>query len=328
MHHDTVSHWSTDEIDPNERFAYWREALSANLIGVTPEAPSDHRRQFAGSLSRIPIADTAVMQLRMDISKLRTNRTATDIRNTPGDGLFLFRTIDNPVNFLFPERDGFVAHPGTTTIGGLDRERISVAEESVAHRIEVLRLPAAAFRGIMDNPECLDPRPVAEASGADALLHTFFQSFMRELPRLDGHDRVSALATLTNLTIAALRPDRRGEEPQRDAIRAARLRSAHDYIARHAADPALAPDTVAAALGMSTRQLHGLFETSAKSFSRHLAAERVDRAVRALTFDPSRSITEIAFACGFESLPTFYRAFRTIVGMTPTELRISATAAG
>ncbi len=90
---------------------------------------------------------------------------------------------------------------------------------------------------------------------------------------------------------------------------------------------ALTPEPIASALGMSTRQLHGLFEMSAKSFARHLTAERVDRAVRALIFDPSRSISEIAFACGFDSLPTFYSAFRTIVGMTPTELRISATLA-
>ncbi|MDR3436514.1 helix-turn-helix domain-containing protein [Telmatospirillum sp.] len=297
------------------------------MIGITPEAPCDHRRRFEGSITRIPIADTGVMQLRMTISQLRTERTTKDIRDAPGDGIFLFRPVDSPANFLFPERDGFVARPGTTAIGGLDVERFSVADEPMVYRVEVLRLPASAFRGVLDNPERLDPRPVAGATGADALLHAFFQSFMRELPRLDAQDRGSALATLTNLAISALRPDRRGEEPQRAAIRAARLRSAQDYIARHAADPALSPETVAAALGMSTRQLHSLFETSAKSFSRHLAAERVDRAVRALTFDPSRSITDIAFACGFESLPTFYRAFRTIVGMTPTELRISATIA-
>ena len=327
MHKDTVSRWSTDDVDPNERFAYWRETLSANLIGITPEAPSDHRRHFEGSITRIPIADTGVMQLRMDISQLRTERTAADIRDAPGDGLFLFRTIDNPINFLFPDRDGFMARPGMTTIGGLDRERFSMAEGPIVHRVEVLRLPAASFRGILDNPERLDPRPVGDATGTDALLHGFFQSFMRELPRLDAQDRVAALATLANLAISALRPDRRGEEPQREAIRRAKLQSARDYIARYAADPALTPETVASALGMSTRQLHGLFETSAKSFSRHLTAERVDRAVRALTFDPSRSITEIAFACGFESLPTFYRAFRTIVGMTPTELRIPATLA-
>jgi AraC-like DNA-binding protein len=322
---DDIIRWSTDDVDPSDRFAYWREALSANLIGVTPEASSDQRRNFGGSITRIPVADTGVMQLRMDLSHLRTDRTAGDIRNMPGDGIFLFRPINYPMNFLFPDRDGFVAGPRTTTIGGLDRERFSVAELPGVYECEVLRLPAASFRGVLNNPERLDPRPVAEATGADALLHNFFHSFMHELPRLSVQERILALDTLTNLTILALRRDRRGEEPQRDAIRAARLQAARDYLTRYAANPALSPDVVAMALGISTRQLHALFEPTGKSFSRHLAAARVALAVRALQADSFHSVTEIAFTCGFDSLPTFYRTFRSVTGTTPMELRLSAS---
>ena len=321
---DGTMSWSTDAVDPADRFAYWREVLGANLIGDTVEAPPEDREAFAGTVTRIPIADTGVMQLRMKFRTLRTSRTQQDIRNTPGDGIFLFRATSHPVNFLFSDRDGFVSAPGRTSIGGLDRERFAVPDQPGEHRVEVLRLSSASFRGIIDNPERLEPRLVSGATGADALLHDFFQSFMRELPRLDALERSLALGTLTNLTILALRRDRKAEEPQREAVRAARLRAAKDHIAHHAADPALSPGSVAAALGMSTRQLHMLFEPTGRSFSRHLADERVGQAVRALKFHSSRSVTDIAFACGFESLPTFYRTFRAITGMTPTELRAAA----
>ena len=33
------------------------------------------------------------------------------------------------------------------------------------------------------------------------------------------------------------------------------------------------------------------------------------------------SIIDIAFACGFESLATFYRAFKSEYGMTASEMR-------
>lgn len=318
---DGITRWSTDAVDQADRFAYWREVLSANLIGNTAEAPPEDRDAFAGTVTRVPIADTGVMQLRMKFRTLRTSRTQHDIRKTPGDGIFLFRAISHPVDFYFPDRQGFVSIPGQTSIGGLDRERFAIPAQPGEYSVEVLRLPSASFRGVLDNPERLEPRLVAGSTGADNLLHGFFQSFMHELPRLDALERGSALGTLTNLAILALRGDRKAEEPQREAVRAARLQAARDYLARYAADPSLSPGHVAAALGMSTRQLHTLFEPTGTSLSRHLAGERVTQAVRALRYDTSRSVTDIAFACGFESLPTFYRTFRAITGMTPTELR-------
>jgi AraC-like DNA-binding protein len=36
---------------------------------------------------------------------------------------------------------------------------------------------------------------------------------------------------------------------------------------------------------------------------------------------PQRSISDVAFACGFESLATFYRVFRAAQGTTPGDFR-------
>jgi len=36
---------------------------------------------------------------------------------------------------------------------------------------------------------------------------------------------------------------------------------------------------------------------------------------------PLRPVTEIALACGFDSLATFYRTFRRAYGMTPGDVR-------
>jgi transcriptional regulator GlxA family with amidase domain len=50
---------------------------------------------------------------------------------------------------------------------------------------------------------------------------------------------------------------------------------------------------------------------------------RVKEAARRLALT-DENIVHIAFAAGFESIPTFNRAFHRVMGITPTEFRESA----
>ena len=60
---------------------------------------------------------------------------------------------------------------------------------------------------------------------------------------------------------------------------------------------------------------------------RYLLTRRVERAT-ALLRDTDLAITEIAFQVGWESLGTFGRTFRDIVGESPGEFRARSLAAG
>jgi transcriptional regulator GlxA family with amidase domain len=59
---------------------------------------------------------------------------------------------------------------------------------------------------------------------------------------------------------------------------------------------------------------------------RYLLTRRIERA-RALLRDTDRSITEIAFETGWNSLGTFGRIFRDVTGQSPSELRAHEKAA-
>ena len=74
-------------------------------------------------------------------------------------------------------------------------------------------------------------------------------------------------------------------------------------------------------LGISLRQVHVLFEPTGQSFARTLTAMRLADASRMLVAQPARSVTDIAYRCGFDSIATFYRAFRAAYGMTPNDAR-------
>jgi AraC-like DNA-binding protein len=97
-------------------------------------------------------------------------------------------------------------------------------------------------------------------------------------------------------------------------------------IGNYLRDPKLAPQTVAARLGITPRYLRKLLEETGKSFSEHLLDKRLERAA-ALLRDPQRGsarIATIAYECGFGDLSYFNRAFRRRFGLTPSDMRAAS----
>jgi AraC-like DNA-binding protein len=94
------------------------------------------------------------------------------------------------------------------------------------------------------------------------------------------------------------------------------------YVTLHLSDPGLTPEKAAAALKISVRHLHRIFEPSGMSFAQYVARRRLEEC-RAALVRPlgERTIADVAFAWGFNSMPTFYRAFRQAFGAAPGELR-------
>ena len=112
-----------------------------------------------------------------------------------------------------------------------------------------------------------------------------------------------------------------GEQGQ--AIRLARLADAKRYVGLHLADPDLTPETAASALKISVRLLNLLFEPGGTTFTDYVVKRRLEEC-RAALETGERSVTDIAFAWGFNSLATFFRRFREAYGMTPFEMRHQA----
>jgi AraC-like DNA-binding protein len=108
-------------------------------------------------------------------------------------------------------------------------------------------------------------------------------------------------------------------------LRAARLEAAKLHIDQHLAEPGLTPPSTAAALGISLRQLHLLLEPTGTSFAQYVAQRRLQQCRDALASPTGmgRSVADIAFGWGFNSLATFYRAFEREFGLPPAALRIA-----
>jgi AraC family transcriptional regulator, positive regulator of tynA and feaB len=108
-----------------------------------------------------------------------------------------------------------------------------------------------------------------------------------------------------------------------EAWRAALFQAACRSIALEFGDPALTPDRVASSLHVSARTLARIFAEHDETIMRHVYDERTRRAARLLVDDGAyhRSVTDIAFACGFNDASHFGRVFAARMHMTPSRWR-------
>lgn len=97
------------------------------------------------------------------------------------------------------------------------------------------------------------------------------------------------------------------------------LQRAETFALRELSDPALSPDTIADAIGVSRRQLYRLFSDTGVTPSSWIWVLRLEEA-HARMASPAwatQSLTQIAFDVGFNDMAHFSRAYRAKYGQTP-----------
>jgi len=166
----------------------------------------------------------------------------------------------------------------------------------------------------------------AAQPGLGGMLTQYARVLTDEMDRLSPAQADAALDNLCRLFALHSHAQTNHAGPAGHAIHAARLVQIRRHIDQRLADPALSPASVAAAHGMSLRNLHLLFEPTGVSFARYVLRRRLQecRATLASPAQAHRSVTDIAFGWGFNSLTTFYGAFQREFGMAPGEVRRTA----
>lgn len=94
-------------------------------------------------------------------------------------------------------------------------------------------------------------------------------------------------------------------------------------------DPALTLPRLARRLGMPQTRLSQLLNDNNQTpFKQYLAQLRVQEAKALLRREPLKPLETIAEAAGFQSMSTFYSAFKKVEGITPTAFRQCAPTPG
>lgn len=118
-----------------------------------------------------------------------------------------------------------------------------------------------------------------------------------------------------------------GDTRTRDVFEETLLSQVHAYVRQHLRDPMLAPDSVAAALAVSRRQLFRVCRRAGLSLEQYIIGKRLEGARTELAARSARPrpIASVAYGWGFKDPSHFSRRFRAAYGLLPSEWRRLAT---
>lgn len=148
------------------------------------------------------------------------------------------------------------------------------------------------------------------------------EGILQEAANITAGSRFVLLARIYDLTALIVRNTDREDElsgsDRKDLLH--KIGKVVDYIEQNYMEP-ITLRTAAKNAGFSEHYLSRIFNRAIGSpFHLYLNKIRIKHAESKIILNDD-SITEIAFSCGFNSIPTFNRLFREMKGCTPLEYR-------
>jgi AraC-like DNA-binding protein len=319
-------HFSTDDVPPRDREEFFVDLVAKYVMNMTacdrPD-PTGYRAQFdayvAGRFTLFGYHTPYRTGLRSAADISRDRADTFRLQRLPGECISRSTTTRaTTVEVRFAAGD-FSVSSNEWPVHGSMKEGLSASG---------LLIPYQVLSPLLRGGRLTGPVVIPAGSPLGSLLEAAFEAANAQFPLLSPELGDAVLQNLCGLVALACGASEEGHFSGQHSLRAARLEGARRYIDQHLAEPGLTPAGTAAALGISVRHLHLLFEPTGISFARYVAQRRLlqCRAALASPTGPRRSIADIAFGWGFNSLATFYRAFEREFGLPPAALRAVAAA--
>jgi AraC-like DNA-binding protein len=307
---------STDNVEPAERFDYWREIVCSRFVRLAVDIPD--RRQFSGSLDARQLGEIPFTVVTA--SEQHVKRTPSQIGASHGDNFMLsLQLVGRGVH----KQDGRVAalRPGDFVLFDQARPYDLLFGERFSQL--VLTLPRELAMRRMPDLTHLTARRVDGRAGSGRLASLFMRQLARQLDTLDASSIPRLQASTLELIVTALIEQHSAEAHRLSRTRNVLLQEILQYIEDHLDDSTLSCATVAQSHRISDRTLRNLFGDLGTCASDWIWQRRLERA-RIDLCDPGfadRSVAFIGYQWGFKSSAHFGRAFKAKFGVSPGDLR-------
>ena len=316
-------HVSTDGLPSRDRVRFWCDYFAKQAHSITPGELPDagvFRAEAGGQVA----GEFALLDIESGLEKV--TRTAADVARDKTEAFFI-RRFRRPLIWRAAPRStpvDLIYEPGDFCVSSTEWQ--FDAESNGAVSFGMLVIPQTALSPLLAGGRLARPFRLPWASPLGSLLGAAIDAAKAQAPLLPDELGEAVLRNLCGLVALACGASDEGTEQARDSLRSAQLAAVKRYVDLHLADPGLSPASAASALGISVRQLHRLLEPSGSSFARYVLRQRLLRCRDTIAgaTGTGRSVVDIAFGWGFNSMATFYRAFVSEFGSPPAVLRAAS----
>jgi AraC-like DNA-binding protein len=286
---------SVDHLREADRFAYWREQWCQATVGVTGELDQSAGLDFRALATSWTTVH--VIRMRCQTSPFRVSRGLREInRRSWENWIWLYQELSEGTLFEHAGNE-FMTKRGDLLL--MDPTIPFTNQARSGHDYQRWFLP----RGLIEPHLPHDRRPLSiqltGPEGLSAVVRSYLGALNETIDTL-GHSQ--QLAVIDNFCRLLALTCGGTPRPQQGAVRAAKLQQAKEYISKHLSDPNLTPAQAAAAINVSVRQLHLLFEATGMSFAQEVQSRRLQECRAALEspLSKDRSVTDIAYALGLQ----------------------------
>jgi AraC-like DNA-binding protein len=308
--------FSTAELPLHRRLEYWND-LTGNAFTPLVTDPID-RRAFIGRLTRTQVGDIRVAEARSEPAIVRHSRQ--HVARTR-EALFMLCLQLDGISVNRQQGREAVLRYGDFHL--LDSSRPYEVCFQQSNRMLVLSIPQPELARRMPNPESVVGIAMSGRSGVSGLLSSLLCNFWQQRRTGDDAFLSQRFSEAILDLIASAYAGITCTAPEGSSIAIARREQIRSHIETHLHDPALTPGGVAAAVHLSPRRLHQLFEADGETVGAYILRRRLEECARAMSdaAQRSRTVTEIAFLHGFNNASHFGRVFRERYGSTPSDYR-------
>jgi len=287
--------FSTAGLPAEQRVRRWESHNATALIGLDVHADGGLRA------SEINLELPAVRLARVRGSAHAVERSAEVIDRCPADSVAIYLTLRGDAWFTSAEGSHRL-RPGDALVCATDQPFARGFDGGLEEL--VVAVPCSA---VIVGPV----RPLITSFGTP---NAYARALARLAGQATGTGPLPDERTLLDLVAVLL--------AGRVAAQAAAHRAAaHCYIEEHLTSPGLSADEVAAAAGISGRQLSRVFAAVGMSVPEHILARRLELAHSILAAPTAENVADVAARCGFTSASYFSHVFRQHFGLRASELR-------
>ncbi|CAD7340119.1 helix-turn-helix domain-containing protein [Sphingomonadales bacterium 56] len=304
-------HVSTATLDGAPAFVHWHAEVQAHVTPIDIRVPD--RAAFRGELRKQHIGD-----VQFSVISAASQQGVHDASGRHGASprFDLVYMRSGGITLRQNGREATLGAGEALLFSHLDNFSFVTSAFSEAY---LVALPSAWVERWLPDPYACTIRPLVGTSpwGAaiDGLLHSVAHAVEEGRP-LPAHLIADQLGGCLALMCDGLA----GEETTH---RRRLLHQIRRTLSSRFADPDLTPAAIAAQHGISVRYLHSLFAATGSSAGRELRMIRLAR-VRAMLEDSgcrNLTVSEIAYACGFNDPGYLARCFAQEFGRPPTSFR-------
>lgn len=309
---------STDSVAARERAAYWRDMICDVFVQLECRDVPD---SFFGSIEDRQIGGLQLSTVRS--SKHRVLRTRRQIAKS-ADDYFLVSMQVAGTGIVKQDGRSAMLQPGDFVL--YDSTRSYELEFDGPFEELVLKAPRSMIRDRIANPERLTATSIKGNTGMVRVAMEFVRSVASQVHALEPHEIERLSHNVIDVVSAAVGHSLLSQPTSITTTAAAQLIRIKMFIADHLREPNLSRETIAVANGISVRYLNKLFESEQCNVMQWVRDQRLEHITRDLG-DPElfgRSISEIAYSWGINSIPHFCRVFKAEHGVTPRQFRAKA----